>query len=561
MTRKFITSALPYVNNQPHLGNIVGSVLGSDVYNRFSKKSGDETILICGTDEYGTATEMEAMKQKVHPKEIVEKNRVLHKQVYDWMNCDFDVFGKTSCSEHQKIVQKMFKKCYENGYFEEKNVDQFYCKTCDQFLADRYVEGICNLCGYDNARGDQCDKCGRCLRTQDISSPKCAICTSEPEIKSSKHLFLRLDLLQEKIKNSMDSKKGQWTQVAINIYNEWLEKELISRCMTRTLKYNWGVPVPLEGFEDKVFYVWFDAVIGYLTFLSQIKEDWEEWLKDATFVQFMAKDNVFFHAFIFPGILLAADPNAKTVDIINSTEYLTFNKEKFSKSRKIGIFGLDLVNKDLGRSCLWRFYLIKRRPESKDSDFDIEDFINVANSDLLNNIGNLCQRILKYLAKNCDGKINIDSIDEIDQAFVDEINIQYNEYLKCMEKISLRDGLAKAVEISSIMNKFIQNLQDRKERLKNGFQIGYSAIVFLAHLLEPFIPITSEKMFSMCNTTSGLFPKSFEIIKEAKISADIKVLFEPFTKEQLENLRSYIPRNQNLESDKNITNKVNNMTI
>ncbi|ELA42620.1 methionine-tRNA ligase [Vittaforma corneae ATCC 50505] len=540
MPKKFITSALPYVNNQPHLGNIVGSVLGSDVYNRYCRKSGEETIFICGTDEYGTATEMEAIKQNVHPREIVEKNRALHKKVYDWINCEFDFFGQTSCPEHTKLVQEIFRRCYKNGYFEIQEVEQFYCEECAQFLADRYVEGTCGLCGYLNARGDQCDQCGRCLRNNDLKDPKCVICSGVPLVRSSNHLFLRLDLLQNKIKECMDKKKYGWSENAINIYNEWLEKDLISRCMTRTLKYKWGVPVPLEGFEDKVFYVWFDAVIGYLTFLSQIREDWEEWLKSAEFIQFMGKDNVFFHSFIFPGILLASDSNSPTVDVINSTEYLTFNKEKFSKSRGIGIFGMDLVQKDLGPSCLWRFYLIKRRPETKDSDFNILDFINVSNSDLLGNIGNLCQRILKYIAKNCGSKIAVDTIDEEDQKFIDNVNHLLDEYHGCMKKISLREGLNKAVEISSVTNKYIQDLQGKKDKIARGFQIGYSAIVFLAHILEPFIPETSKKIFRMCKAESGIFPSRFEIIPKASISSDIHILFNPLTEEQLANLQSYV---------------------
>lgn len=539
MSKKFITSALPYVNNQPHLGNIVGSVLGADIYNRYCKKSGIETAFICGTDEYGTATEMEAVKQNIHPREIVEKNRVLHKQVYDWMNCEFDYFGQTSCQEHTKVVQEMFKKCYANGYFEKQELKQFFCETCVQFLADRYVEGVCKLCGYEAARGDQCDKCGRCLKTADLDKPKCVLCTNPPVLKSSEHLFLRLDLLQEMIKTSMDKKKHKWSENAVHIYNEWLEKDLISRCMTRSLKYSWGVPVPVPGFEDKVFYVWFDAVIGYLTFLSQLKGNWEEWLEDAEIVQFMGKDNVFFHAFIFPGILLASNKESPTVDVINSTEYLTFNREKFSKSRNVGIFGMDLVTKDLGSSSLWRFYLTKVRPETKDSDFNIEDFINVVSADLQSNIGNLCQRVLKYISKNTNGKVKIDLIDEEDEKLSDNINKMFSEYKTLMSNLSLRDGLRKAVEISSLVNKYIQDLQGKKEKINRGFQLGYSAIVFLADLLEPFIPEITSKMLSMCNRSPSLFPERFTFIMNAEVNSKIEILFEPLTKQQLINLRSY----------------------
>lgn len=542
MAKRFITSALPYVNNQPHLGNIVGSVLGLDVYSRYCRKSGDEVISVCGTDEYGTATEMEAMRLKVHPKEIVDRNRVLHKAVYDWMNIEFDCWGRTSCEEHANLVQKIFLQCYRNGYFERKEIEQFYCNVCLQFLADRFVEGECMLCGYSNARGDQCDKCGKCLRVSDLRSPKCTLCLSTPVMKSSSHLFFRLDLLQSMIKEAMDSKKDGWSENAQSICREWLDKELIPRCMTRSLRFKWGVQVPLEEFEDKVFYVWFDAVIGYLTFLSQVRPDWEDWMKDAKITQFMGKDNVFFHAFIFPGILLASG-NTKTIaDVINSTEYLTFNGEKFSKSRKVGVFGMDLIERDLGRSCLWRYYLIRRRPETKDSDFCIEEFINLINADLRSNLGNLCQRVLKYLKKNCGGRVSVRDLDESDRRFISEMNSMYTQYKSLMDSISLRAGIEKAVEMSSLANKYIQSLQGAKERLNRGFNIGYSAVVFLSHVFEPFIPETSKKIFRMCKTgsASGLFPKEFEVITSAEIDNDIQILFNPLTEDQLSNLRGYI---------------------
>lgn len=543
MAKRFVVSALPYVNSQPHLGNIVGSVLGSDVYSRYCRKSGDEVVFVCGTDEYGTATEMEAMKLKVHPRDIVSKNRVLHKAVYDWMGIEFDFWGQTSCEEHTKMVQATFLECYRNKYFEEQEMEQFYCSTCSQFLADRFVEGECMLCGYTDARGDQCDKCGRCLKASDLRLPRCSLCLDTPVMKSSNHLFFRLDLLQDKIKDVMEGRKSEWTENARNIYNEWLNKKLAPRCMTRSLRFKWGVQVPLDGFEDKVFYVWFDAVLGYLTFLGQAKQDWREWIKDAKITQFMGKDNVFFHAFIFPGILLASGNVESVADVINSTEYLTFNGEKFSKSRKIGIFGMDLVEKDLGSPCLWRYYLIKRRPEIRDSDFSVEEFIDLTNADLRFNLGNLCQRVLKYLNKNCGGKVSVCDVDEIDRSFVFEMNSMYAQYRKLMDGISLRGGIEKAVEMSSLANKYIQSLQNNKEHLKRGFNIGYSAIVFLSHLFEPFIPETSKRIFRMCkvdHSPSSLFPEKFEVISMAEISDDIQILFDPLSKSQLSNLREYV---------------------
>lgn len=596
MGKKFITSALPYVNNQPHLGNIVGSVLGGDVYARYCRKQGDDVVYICGTDEYGTATEMEAMKQGVHPREIVEKNRSHHKRIYDWLNLRFDNFGKTDCEDHIKMTQTIFRKCYENGYFEEQEVPQYYCKACDQFLADRYVEGTCNLCGYGCARGDQCDKCGCCLKGTDLIDPKCVLCSGTPCLRSSNHLFLRLDKLQDRIRAYFKTTKDGWTANAQVIYEEWMKKKIHVRCMTRLLKYRWGVPVPLAGFEDKVFYVWFDAPIGYLTFLAQVKPDWQEWAVDARFVQFMGKDNVPFHSIIFPGMLLAAsNPNyvnslllsqseqdgaaacegSKTVvdniqnlvidktgagverlgrdgaagcrraypivDVINSTEYLQFNGEKFSKSRGVGIFGLDLVTKDIGCCDFWRFYLIEKRPETKDSNFSLEGFISHVEGSLISNLGNLYNRTLLFISKRLGGKVDVERIDPADEVFVSEVNALFGDYKSLMDRISLRDALGKVFEIATKGNRYLQSLQNDKERLRHGFSVCYSLLVFLGHLVEPFLPETAVKMFSLCGVSpaGGPFPERFEISRKAEISGDISVLFSPFTPEQLQALREY----------------------
>lgn len=540
MAKRFITAALPYVNNQPHLGNIVGSVLGADVYNRYCKMSGDDTAFICGTDEYGTATEMEAVKKKVHPRVIVETNRIIHKSVYDWMEVEFDIFGNTSCEEHSKVVKEVFYKCYENGYFEKQEVEQFFCEECKQYLADRFVEGTCALCGYEEARGDQCDKCGKCLKVSELKAPRCSLCSSSPVMKRTNHLFLRLDLLQNSIKESMDPRIGQWTENAKNIYKDWLGKDLISRCMTRTLRYKWGVQVPLEGFEDKVFYVWFDAVIGYYTFLSIFKKDWQEWIEDANIIQFMGKDNVFFHAFIFPGIMLASGNDDCLVNVINSTEYLTFNGNKFSKSRNVGIFGMDLISKDLGSPCMWRYYLIRKRPETKDSDFSMKEFVDLYNADLRSNLGNLCQRVLKYISARCNGIVKVENTDDEDECFVREVKGLFEEYKNLMSGINLREGVAKALEISSKANKYIQGLQNSKHKMSAGFNLCYSAIVLLGYVFYPFIPKTSAKIFRMCNVTSFNIPGDFEIINSAKISDDIQILFSPLTDLQNSNLSAYM---------------------
>lgn len=552
MKKKFITSALPYVNNQPHLGNIIGSVLSADVYSRFSRNSGDDVVFVCGTDEFGTATEMEAMNKKVHPRDIVQKNRKLHEEVYKWFNIDFDVFGHTDSPEHIERTQEFFWQCYNNGFFEKTASSQFFCENCEQFLADRYVEGECSICKFDNARGDQCDGCGRCLKVEELKKPICVICKKTPIMKTTDHLFLRLDLLQEKIKSTFEKEKDSWSSNAIAIYNEWIQKTLHPRCMTRLLKYKWGVPVPLNGFEDKVFYVWFDAPIGYFTFLANKKTNWREWVKDAEFIQFMGKDNVFFHSIIFPGMILATkglmnclpNENIKNsypiVNIINSTEYLNFNGKKFSKSRNIGIFGMDLVKNDMGCSDFWRFYLILRRPESYDSDFNINDFKSHVNGDLISNFGNFCNRVMQFILKKLNGKIEVGELDVVDKKFIDEINSLFKSYKNSMNKIALRDGLQKVLEISSKGNKYLQDLQNNKCKKNHGYSLCYSLILFLGKLIEPFTPEAANKIFDHFGIKEAIILDDFTIIQSAEFKNCMDTLFSKFTPEQLSKYEYYL---------------------
>ena len=276
-----ITSALPYVNNVPHLGNIIGCILSADVYARFCRLRGYNTIFVCGTDEYGTATEIKAHKEGMTPKEICDKYHSIHKKIYEWFDCDTELFGRTSTPVHTKITQDIYTALEKGGFSYEEEVNQLKCAKCERFLADRYVKGTCYMCGYPEAGGDQCDGCTKLVEAVKLIDPKCSICGDTPKPQISKHIFIDLAKVTPELKKWIEetSVKGEWSENATKFTNNLLAEGLHGRCITRDLK--WGTPVPKEGFKDKVFYVWFDAPIGYISitanYLGADNDDWKKW--------------------------------------------------------------------------------------------------------------------------------------------------------------------------------------------------------------------------------------------------------------------------------------------
>jgi len=298
-----VTSALPYVNNTPHLGNIIGSVLSADVFARYHKARNHNCLYICGTDEYGTATETKAIEDGVTPQQLCDKYHTIHRQIYEWFEIGFDKFGRTTTDEQTRIAQEIFMALYDNGYLQEESQTQLYCTKHDGFLADRFVEGTCPLCGFVDARGDQCDSCGKLLNPFELIDPRCKLDGTKPDIRDTTHIFLCLDKLQPELEQwvAKSSEEGQWAMNGRSITDSWLKEGLHSRCITRDMR--WGTSVPLEGFRDKVLYVWFDACIGYVSITATYTDEWEKWWRNPNNVklfQFLGKDNVPFHTVVFP---------------------------------------------------------------------------------------------------------------------------------------------------------------------------------------------------------------------------------------------------------------------
>lgn len=505
-----ITSALPYVNNVPHLGNIVGSVLSADVFARYCRLRSWNTLYVCGTDEYGTATETKALEMGITPREICDRFNKLHADIYKWFNISFDHFGRTTTEQQTKIAQDIFLKLHKNQYLREEVVEQLFCNSCQRFLADRFVEGTCPFCAYEDARGDQCDLCSKLINPTELKQARCKLCKEPPVLKTSRHLFIDLPKLEPAFGEWYRKKTegDEWTQTAKVITHAWVRDGLKPRCITRDLK--WGTPVPLPDYKDKVFYVWFDAPIGYLSITANYTSDWELWWKQpdqVTLYQFMAKDNVPFHGIVFPMTQLGTHDKYTSVDHLVAIEYLNYEDSKFSKSRGIGVFGNDAQDTGIPAD-VWRFYLMYQRPEHQDTSFCWGDLHLKNNSELLNNLGNFINRALTFLSNNFGGTVPELQLLEEDKVVIAKVAALVDHYISLMDKVRLRDSIRCILSVSKVGNQYIQSNKPwelvkgtPEERLRSATVIGLSANIacLLSGLLQPFMPETSEALRHQLN--------------------------------------------------------------
>lgn len=520
-----ITSALPYVNNVPHLGNVVGSVLSADVFSRFSKLRDRPTLYICGTDEYGTATETKALETGQTPQALCDEFHKKHKEVYDWFEIGFDYFGRTTTQKQTEIVQDIFLKLHKNGLLEQRTTTQPYCEKHNAFLADRFVEGTCPKCQYEDARGDQCDKCGNLLDPFELISPRCKLDGASPIPKDTTHIFFLLDKLQPRIEEWFEKayKSGNWSHNSVAITRSWMDKGLEGRSITRDLK--WGVPIPLEGFEKKVIYVWFDACIGYPSITANYTDEWEQWWRNPDEVklyQFMGKDNVPFHSVIFPGSQLGTEDKWTMLNHLSTTEYLNYENGKFSKSRGVGVFG-DTAKETGVPPSVWRYYLLASRPESGDTQFEWAGFVAANNNELLANFGNFVNRVVKFVNAKLGGEVpefsttykddDMEAQGSLDApAWIADVNALLKEYVEAMEAVHLRAGIKKIMEISTKGNLLLQyrldntNLANHPERTKSVLGLALNLIHLLASLSSPFMPSTAKSIVEQLNTTLGDIP-------------------------------------------------------
>lgn len=482
---------------------------------RYHKACGRPTLYICGTDEYGTATETKALEEKVTPEELCAKYNKIHQEVYEWFNIGFDHFGRTPTQKHTEISQTIFKRLYENGFLGERTAEQPFCEQHGSFLADRYVEGECPRCHYDDARGDQCDKCGHLLDPFDLIEPRCKLDGATPVRRETKHIHLLLDKLQPEVEKWANESiaKGEWPKNSRVITESWLKEGLKDRGITRDLK--WGVPVPLEGYDSKVLYVWFEACIGYPSITANYTEDWELWWRnpeDVQLYQFLGKDNVPFHSVIFPATQIGTRDKWTMNHHLSATEYLNYEGGKFSKSRGIGVFGTNAKETGVPPD-VWRYYLLKNRPETGDTQFEWRSFVDANNGELLAKFGNLVNRVIKLVGASYGGVIPEFTVPEDFNPYLEEITTFTRQYIEEMESVHLRAGASTAMRITEVGNGLIT-----ANRLDNSLIANDPAraaavvgtVLNLIHLLSavfaPYMPATSVSILQQLDAPVLLIP-------------------------------------------------------
>ena len=534
MNRRLITSALPYVNNIPHLGNLI-QMLSGDVFARFCRNKGYDTLYICGTDEYGTATETKAIEEKKTPRELCDYYYQEHTKIYDWFHINFDKFGRTSNEQCTEITQALFNDLDKAGYIKEHVNKQLFCQKCNMYLADRYVDGTCPKCGSTKARGDQCDDCGSLLDPIELKDPKCHTCGSTPEVRETKHLYIDLPNLSKNLDAWMakTSVEGKWSDNAINITKAWIRDGLNERAITRDLK--WGIPVPKAGYEDKVFYVWFNAPIGYMSITKQLADelkaegkntfDWKSWWNPSEseeakgkehveLFQFIGKDNIPFHTVIFPSTLLGSPHDWTKLFHMSSTEYMNYEDGKFSKSRGVGVFGTDAIETGIPADA-WRFYIFYNRPEKQDFQFTWKDFMEKMNSELIGNLGNLVNRTLLFVNRYFEGNIPDAPVDEELWAQVHDLEAKITENL---EWANLKDAFRQCFEISDICNKKFQAAEPWKTRESDPAACA-KLIHNLCYVIKDLMIMMNPYMPQYSQIVMGYLGKS---IKETQVGKETK---------------------------------------
>ena len=518
-----IGGAWPYANSSLHLGHLV-ALLPGDFLARYHRKLGDNVIYVSGSDCHGTPITIRAKKEKKSPKEICEEYHKEFEEAFNKMNFSYSLYTKTEDEYHKEKAKEIFKKIYDNGYIVEKEDMQPYCPHCNKFLADRELILTCPNCG-NETKGEECD-CGYNPTAEDLKKARCQECGTNVIEKPNNNLYLTLTKLQEEIENYYSQNKDNWRKNSQNETLKYLKQGLIDRAVTRDLE--WGVDVPVEGYENKKMYVWIEAVLGYITASMKYCEEnnlnWEDYWKNDETIMYMVhgKDNIIFHSIILPALLIAMKDNMKLPDKIVSCEYLNINDEKISKSKGNGITILDLV-KEYNIDSI-RYFFLSNGPEKKDSNFSLDEFKQVHNSDLVNKFGNFVNRTLKFKGLE---KVEVNKLDEEIRKIVLET---YENVSKSIEKLEFRNAIEEIMKLVEFGNKYYDETKPwvlYKENIDEFNKVIYNCtyiIANLANLFEPVMPEASKKIQKYLDIDTSKWGE-IEVKEEIKLD-NLEPLFE-----------------------------------
>ena len=502
--RTLVTAALPYANGGVHIGHLAGVYVPADIYVRYLRLKGEDVLYICGSDEHGVPVTIRARKEGCTPQEVVDRYNRIIKDSFEEFGISFDVFGRTTSETHRKTASDFFRKLYDKGEFVEQESEQYYDEEAKTFLADRYITGECPHCHAEGAYGDQCEKCGTALSPEELINPKSTVSGSVPVKKKTKHWYLPLDKHQQWLEPWITKDHTEWRSNVMGQCKSWFDMGLKPRAVSRDL--DWGIPVPVEGAEGKVLYVWFDAPIGYISNTKDLRpDDWELWWKspDTRLVHFIGKDNIVFHCIVFPA-MLKAEGSYILPDNVPANEFLNLEDDKISTSRGWAVWLHEYLKELPGKQDVLRYVLTANAPETKDNNFTWKDFQARNNNELVAVYGNFVNRALQLTKKYYDGIVPAcGELNDTDRATIDEFKNVKADVERLLDGFRFRDAQKEAMNLARIGNKYLADAEPWKviktdpERVKTIINLSLQLVANLAIAFEPFLPFSSERLKGM----------------------------------------------------------------